>query len=201
MSDLAAFVAATIESKVVEDLKDENDTLRAEISKTRASALQSAKRGGCIEITGEGGSPMYAHGLLHTAEEDDPMQEGVREYELKFTSNTQAMCQISKVLDAEIRVNGIKVSTVGECNSVDSPSGVGDTEQCLIYIFETGCGTHWKGFMLGLKFGPVPPLGSFSVYPEDMKDEDIEEVVFEDFLISIDEEGNEDDFCCKLYRS
>ena len=47
--------------------------------KTRASTLRSAKRGGCIEITGQGGSPVYAHGLLHTAEEGDSMEEGVRE--------------------------------------------------------------------------------------------------------------------------
>ena len=52
MSDLAAFVAATIESRVVADLKTENDQLRTEIDKTRTSALQSARRGGCVEITG-----------------------------------------------------------------------------------------------------------------------------------------------------
>jgi len=200
MSDLAAFVAATIESKVVRDLKEENDTLqaendtlRAEISKTRASALRSAKRSGCIEITGQGGSPLYAHGLLHTAEEGDSMEEGVREYDVYLTNNTQVMCPITKVFDAEMRVNGIKVSTVRECNSVDSPSAVGDTEQCLIQIFETGCGTHWKGFMLGLTFGPTPPLGAYSFQPEDMKDEDIEDVRFDFFNISIAEEGNEND--------
>ena len=93
MSDLAAFVAATIESKVVKDLKEENDTLqaendtlRAEINKTRASALQSAKRGGCIEIKGQGGSPVYAHVLLPSAyfqyynEDSETM-----EFYLKFT--------------------------------------------------------------------------------------------------------------------
>lgn len=103
------------------------------------------------------------------------------------------MCPISKVMDAEIRVNGIKVSTVGECNIADTASGVGDTEQHLIQIFETGCGTHWKGFVLGLTFGPTPPLGTYSLYPEDMKDEDVEQVVFEDFTINIAEEGSEDD--------
>ena len=84
MSDLAAFVAATIESKVVEDLKEENDALRAEndrlrteINKNRASALQSAKRGGCIEITGQGGSPLYAHGLLHNTTYHGSIEVGV----------------------------------------------------------------------------------------------------------------------------
>jgi len=150
MSDLAAFVAATIESKVVKDLKEENDKLQAEndrlhteIKKTRTSALQSAKRGGCIDITGEAGSPVYAHGLLHTAEEDDPMEEGVREYELNLTNNTEVMCQVSKLLDAEMRVNGIKVSTVGEFNSIDSPSGVGDTEYLKRGVAHIGRALCW----------------------------------------------------------
>ena len=82
MSDLAAFVAATIESKVVEDLKEENDTLREEISRTRASALQSAKKGGCFEVTGKAGSPVYAHGLLHRCENNGPLNEGVSIYNL-----------------------------------------------------------------------------------------------------------------------
>jgi len=47
--------------------------------------------------------------------------------------------------------------------------------------------------MLGLTFGPVPPLGAYSFHPEDMKDEDIEDVRFDFFNVSIAEEGNEDD--------
>ena len=75
MSDLAAFVAATIESKVVADLKEENEKQKAEIEQlrekveeTRNAALNAARKGGSVEITGDGGSPVYAYGMIHTAE-------------------------------------------------------------------------------------------------------------------------------------
>ena len=113
MSDLAAFVASTIESRVVADLKEENDQLRAEIDKTRAAALQSARRGGCVEITGQGGSPVYAYGMLHKAELVG-FAEGVKyDYYISLV-DTGEKCQISKALNAEIRINGIRVATIGE---------------------------------------------------------------------------------------
>ena len=92
MSDLAAFVAATIESKVVEDLKEENDRLRAEIDKTRASALQSVKGRGRIEFTGQGGEPLYAHGSLHKTRYFGVPDEGESDYNLELTPNTQTIC-------------------------------------------------------------------------------------------------------------
>ena len=55
MSDLAPFVAAAIESRVVTELQEENQRLRTEIAETRAAALESARFGGCIQITGDGG--------------------------------------------------------------------------------------------------------------------------------------------------
>ena len=132
MSDLAAFVAATIESKVVKDLKEENDKLQAEndrlrteINKTWTSALQNAKRSGCIEIKGQGGSPVYAHGLLSSAhfqyyDEDSEIMEFYLQFTTNSIGNTQLMCQMSKVLDAEIHVNGIKLTTIKEYYDCDS---------------------------------------------------------------------------------
>jgi len=129
------------------------------------------------------------------------MEEGVRAYDVRLTPNTEVMCPISKAIDAEMRVNGVKVSTVrGESNSVECIATVGDTEQSLIYVFDTGCGTHWNKIIVCLKFGPVPPLGAYSIHPEDMKDEDVEEVVFEDFTINIAEEGNEGDILLSRRR-
>ena len=201
MSDLAAFVAATIESKVVEDLKEENDTLQAqndrlrtEINKTRASALHSAKRGGCIEITGQGGSPLYAHGLLHRCENNGPLNEGVSIYNLGLTPNTQVMCPISKAMDAEIRVNGIKLFTIGDYDDKDCIASEGDAYECDTYNSDHGCGTHWEGFSLAMMFGPFPPLGPGDPRdPRDMRDEEVQEVSFDFVSIYIEEEGNEDD--------
>jgi len=200
MSDLAAFLAATIESKVVEDLKEENDTLQAqnnrlreEINKTRASALQSAKGGGRIDITGQGGSPLYAHGLLHNAEHHGSAEEGVSIYNINLISNTQVICPISKAMDAEIHVNGIKLVTIGEYDEKDCIGTEGDDTEKLVYMFNTGCGTHWKGFCVGLYFGPFPPLRGEPRDPRDMKDEDVEEVEFGFCSIDITNEENEGD--------
>jgi len=198
MSDLAAFVAATIESKVVEDLKEENDTLREEISRTRASALQSAKKGGCFEVTGKAGSPVYAHGLLHKSKCNGIVEEGVLVYHLNLITNTQVMCPISKAMDAEIRVNGIKVSTMGEYDERDCIASVGDTYECDAYRSYSGRGTHWKGFGVAMSFGPFPPLGGElgpgdPRDPRDMRDEEVQEVTFDFASIYIAEEGNEDD--------
>ena len=198
MSDLAAFVAATIESKVVADLKKENDTLREEIDRTRASALQSAKKGGCIEVTGQAGSPVYAHGLLHKSICNGTVEEGVLVYNLDLITNTQVMCLISKAMEAEIRVNGIKLFTIGDYDEKDCIASVGDAYECDAYRSDTGCGTHWKGLSVAMSFGPFPPLGGElgpgdPRDPRDMRDEEVQEVSFDFVSIYIEEEGNEDD--------
>jgi len=174
MSDLAAFIAATTQSKVVKELKEENDRLSAELSKYKSwqSSLQYAKRGGCIEITGEGGSPVYAHGFLHDTEECEYMGEDELSCNLDLTPNTQVMCKISKVMDAEI-----------------------------LYQFKTGFGSHWKSIAIMISYGPtelnIEGVGSRAYirgrFPRQFRDEDIEEVIFEDFTINIAEQGNEDD--------
>jgi len=204
MSDLAAFVAATIESKVVEDLKEENDRLRAEIDKTRASALQSAKGGGCIEITGQGGTPLYAYGLLHKADYLGIPNEGESDYTLDLTPNTQVICPISKVLDAEIRVNGVKVSTIGECDDADmgdKRSTDNEVHQDEYFVFYTGHGTHWKGFVVDISYSPaLPDDDERCILTKDIRDEEIEKVVFRCFTMEIKDVGNEEDILSSIRR-
>ena len=77
MSDLAPFVAAAIESKVVEDLKEENDRLRDEMKQMKAAALWSLEGGGGVQITGKGGAPIYASALISSAEQ--PYHSGYNE--------------------------------------------------------------------------------------------------------------------------
>jgi len=214
MSDLAAFVAATIESKVVKDLKEENDKLqadndrlRAEIDKTRASALQSAKRGGCIEIKGQGGSPVYAHGLLPSAyfihyDGDYDGDSELMKFYLKFTpnsiGNTQVMCQMSKVLDAEIHVNGIKITTVKEyydCDSYENSRIGNETYQNECCNYNTGCGTHWEKLTLDISFSPALPNDDWRlIFSEDIRDEEIDKLLLKGIVIGIKGDGNEDDF-------
>ena len=212
MSDLAAFVAATIESKVVKDLKEENDKLQAEndrlrteINKTRASALQNAKRSGCIEIKAQGGSPVYAHGLLSSAHFQDYNEDsGILEFYLNFTpnsignGNTQVMCPMSKVLDAEIHVNGIKITTVKEyydCDSYENSRVGNETYQNECCNYNTGCGTHWEKLTLDISFSPALPSDDWRlIFSEDIRDEEIDKLVFKGIVIGIKGgDGNEDD--------
>ena len=209
MSDLAAFVAATIESKVVKDLKEENDTLesendtlRAEINKTRAAALRSAKRGGCIEIKGQGGSPVYAHGVLPSAyfqyyNEDSDILYFYLKFSPNSIGNTQLKCPMSKVLNAEIHVNGIKVTTVKEyydCDSYENSRIGNETYQNECCNYNTGCGTHWEKLTLDISFSPALPTDDWRlIFSEDIRDEEINKLVFKGIVIGIKGDGNEDD--------
>ena len=180
---MAAFVAATIESRVVADLKEENDQLRAEIDKTRAAALQSARRGGCVEITGQGGSPVYAYGMLHKATSNGYAGEQIFcDIDLVDTGEK---CQISKALDAEIRINGIKVAKVGECDWEATNASVGETYESNIHVFDGERGMHWDSFTVLMSYGPFPPLGRWAREPRDMRDEDVEEVRFDTLSVTI----------------
>ena len=98
MSDLANFVAATIESKVVADLKEENDhlrleneQLRAEINTTRDAAIRTARvEGGRIEVTGRGGAPIYAVGRFEDAQPYTTNRENV--YKFAISENNPVDC-------------------------------------------------------------------------------------------------------------
>ena len=52
----------------------------------RSSALLSTKRGGCIEITGQGGTPVYANGMIHKAVSYDISSEEVMCFNLELSS-------------------------------------------------------------------------------------------------------------------
>ena len=68
-----------------------------------------------------------------------------------------------------------------------------------VYMFKTGCGTHWKEFCVAMYFGPFPPLGPGDPRdPRDMNDEDVEDVEFGLASIHIEEEGNEGDILLSI---
>ena len=100
--------------------------------------------------------------MLHKAELVG-FAEGVKyDYYISLV-DTGEKCQISKALNAEIRINGIRVATIGEYDRQLTPMDM--------YVFNTGRSTHWEGF--GVDF---------------REDEDVEEVTFETFSIEISEE-------------
>lgn len=121
MSDLANFVAATIESKVVADLKEENDhlrleneQLRAEINTTRDAAIRTARvEGGRIEVTGRGGAPIYAVGRFEDAQPYTTNRENVYKFAISLTKVEE--CPVKEALTvAEIRVNGSKIASMSD---------------------------------------------------------------------------------------
>jgi len=190
-----------IELKYDNKLEEMETMYKEKLEETEArfrySALQSAKRGGCIEITGPGGSPVYAQGMIHKAVHDGCVYNGNYDFDLVLTS-TNVKCRISGALDAEVRVNGIKVARVGDTdNDIDYMSGTGDTYQDLIYTHPlSGTEIHWKSFEINLSFGPIPPLSDDSndwPLPDDVSDEDIEKVVFKSLSIKLPTKGNQDD--------
>lgn len=178
MSDLAPFVAAVIESRVVTELQEENERLRAEIAQTRAAALESARFGGCIQITDEGGSPVYAHGKVHDARMEGDADDHYY-FVLDLINNAHPMCPISKATAAEIRVNGVKVATVGEYDNTHCNSTFRDVYAEFWYHHYLGeQRTPWSAIGVEMRFGPLAPLGDQAPEPHQLKDEEVEEVTF-----------------------
>ena len=109
MSDLAPFVAAAIRDKVVVELKEENDRLRQQLRELRR-----------VEITGTGGSPIYA-----TAQFDEDgaydVNPNLWEVKLMMMMSSSSMqqqqqqqqdaaplqCPLADLSNLEIRLGGI----------------------------------------------------------------------------------------------
>ena len=110
MSELAKFVAATLEEGVAVELEEEKKQLQNEIEKLkaeRAKTLEYASRNGRIEITGKGGLPVYAHGELSRVN----YNVFCHEHKLDLTCDP-TLCPIKKVKEAEIRLNGLLVAVL-----------------------------------------------------------------------------------------
>lgn len=197
MSDLAKFVAATLKEKVAVDLEEENEQLHkknekleAERAAERTKALEYASRNGTVEITGKGGSPVYARGEMTRAEYIDEVS--LHEHELALICDDPTLCPITKVTEAEIRLNGLVVSVLSETDSSDALSTVGDEHTELYFLFEAdthGVGGLWGGrkIVLHMTFGPVPDPDSVDAFDidTDFRDEQIREVRFTDFHVDL----------------
>ena len=195
MSDLAKFVAATIKEHVAVDLEEENEQLQkknekleAERAAERTKALEYASRNGTIEITGKGGSPVYARGEMARAEYIDVVS--ARQYELTLICDDPTLCPITKVTEAEIRLNGLLVSVLSEYDTSNTLSDEGDEHLQLYFVFEAethGVGGLWGGrsITLNMTFGPVPDPDIERFDIDDFRDEQIREVRFTEFEIDL----------------
>ena len=191
MSELAKFVAATLEEGVAVELEEEKKQLQNEIEKLkaeRAKTLEYASRNGRIEITGKGGLPVYAHGELSRANYNVFFDE----HKLDLTCDP-TLCPIKKVKEAEIRLNGLLVAVLSEHDGSDGLSSIGDEYFATFYEFQPsthGIGGFWEGrkITLDMEFGPVPDscLSTFKI-DSDFRDEEIREVRFADFVLGSDE--------------
>ena len=117
MSDLAKFVAATLQEQVAVDLEEEikalrkeNERLEAMLEAERTKTLEYASRNGRVEITGKDGAPVYAH-----LEMKDP-PELVTISSVGILEQDPMLCPITKLKEAEIRLNGLFVATLSECD-------------------------------------------------------------------------------------
>ena len=105
---------------------------------------------------------------------------------------------MSKVLDAEIHVNGIKITTIKEyydCDSYENSRIGNETYQNECCNYNTGCGTHWEKLTLDISFSPALPNDDWRlIFSEDIRDEEIDKLVFKGIVIGIKGgDGNEDD--------
>ena len=131
MSDLANFIAATIESKVVADLKEENDNLREKLAASEDAAqlaLRLARHeGGVITITGpvgDDGKPIiYATGNLSQAQYRDDITNNsgasaakwnfrnpVKSFDLPLVK--VADCRAKLLMKTDVRLNGMKIASM-----------------------------------------------------------------------------------------
>jgi len=123
MSELAKFVAATLQERVAVDLEEENKALQKKNERLeamhkaeRTRTLEYASLNGTVEISGKDGVPVYAHGEM----KDSGFVSGHRYLDL--TSNEDAMlCPITKMKEAEIRLNGLLVVTLSERDEIYDP--------------------------------------------------------------------------------
>lgn len=99
MSDLAPFVAAALNDKVVADLLEENQRLKHQ--------LQSFQR---VRITGKNGAPVYAE---HDFGQGKPTDHGWWVVRLPSTTTP---CRMSQLADAEVHVGNFRNMTCRDFN-------------------------------------------------------------------------------------
>ena len=100
MSDIAPFVAAVLRDKVVEDLLEENKRLRDQID------LQNR-----VEITGFGGTPLYARGKFNERIANNSRKSCVGNpnmWEIELT--TVQRCAYTDLWGIDVRIGGVQRS-------------------------------------------------------------------------------------------
>lgn len=159
MSELAKFVAATLQERVAADLEEENEALRkknerleAMFEAERTKTSEYASQNGRVEITGKDGAPVYAHGEMKDSEVVD------LNYFRYLDLDNPMLCQFNMLREAEIRLNGLLVATLSERDefqtTIDDPDDPDDPNGFTHrYIFNPkthGVGGVWNNKTLKL---------------------------------------------------
>eukprot|EP00978_Attheya_sp_CCMP212_P041007 scaffold229905_cov58-Attheya_sp.AAC.2 len=144
-----------------------------------------------IEITGKGGTPVYASGNVYGAILDPAFCGRLLEF---LPGDEDVVCPISQMENAEIRLNRMRIGTVGTCeDSDDLTDEDGDYASLYTQYFPSSHGIGGWGIMtLSVKFGPLPKQTRGSkthCTPKQFRDENIRDVIFS--TIDIENEDND----------
>mmetsp|Transcript_24081 Transcript_24081/g.37382 ORF Transcript_24081/g.37382 Transcript_24081/m.37382 type:complete len:202 (-) Transcript_24081:162-767(-) len=162
MSDLTAIVAESVESyaRSCANAKEENERLQAELEATRRAALSVARYSGTINITGQGGLPVYACGhflqdaVFNGSGFEPSDSEGNPVYKFGINLRNLVECPINDVENAEIRVNGVKIALVGDGqNASDTDLINGQHWELRSY---GSLRTDWNDIFLDFIVDPIP---------------------------------------------
>jgi len=151
MSDFAPFVAAALrDNKAMDDLLAENQRLRERLSKTRA-----------VEITGTGGSPVYAKGMMNQRE-----YGGAGDY-WNINVTHEIACPLDKLCRVEIRLGGALLLEENciehaECHPLDFLKDCFDERG--MGMFEVVFGNRCQSVSsLGVCIGPYRSYGQYFI--------------------------------------
>jgi len=185
MSDLVKFVASVLKDggPLSEALEEENKALRVQLE-----ALQNSRKKvlGRVEITGAGGSPLYAFADVADMQQIDVIDNFAREVNLD--NPNPGLCKISAMLDAEIRLSGVLIASLGEFNYLYSDGPYMGEENERMY-FDFYSATHrlpaWEGCTISVLVHPNWLPGRIREFMDikELNDEEIRGVRFEYFQV------------------
>lgn len=155
MSDLAPFVAAALRDKTVTDLLEENESLRKVLEKRQL-----------VEVTGPGGSPIYAEALMDEGE----YSGGGHNWLVEMTHLVDPL-PLDQLRKLEIRLGGVPLlekSAISQarCLPLDFLDECYD-EETGMGIFEVVIKEGHSVSTVNLRVGPFESINQYSgVYDE-----------------------------------
>lgn len=190
-SELAPFVAATIRDKVVAEMSQEIERLRADLEKVKLAAVRSAAFSNVITITGKGGTPIYARGSLNDSV-DRFGNTSVSRLTNSDSDDSLEMCPVREIENAEIRKGGEFLFVLQDYGVRYCTLGGADGERYGRFLYSFKCEDRDHQLVLvqvGVtNYGPIPEAlatNGSEQSPQLCQNEDIAEVKFFTTLVSV----------------